>query len=109
VSTKCVLVCNLYPSWIFVLGELRLEPLWILVTDTRLSPDDGALEAEEWDAALEDAACQKREQKATKADDAPIPEYLWEEHLLSDGPTPWVVTDFVKLRKAMDLLRARML
>jgi hypothetical protein len=61
------------------------------------------------DEVLADVAQQKKEQKATKADDADVPEHIWEEHLLNDGPTLWVVKDFEKLRKAMDLLRQRML
>jgi hypothetical protein len=35
VTTPCVLVCQSYPSWIFVLGELGLTPKWILVRDPR--------------------------------------------------------------------------
>jgi hypothetical protein len=58
---------------------------------------------------LEDAAQQKKEQKATKADDAAVPGHIWETHLLNDGPTPWVVKDVDELRKAMNLLRQRML
>jgi hypothetical protein len=40
-----------------------------------------------------------------------VPEYLWEEHLLNDGPTPWHVgdDDLPKFRRSMNLLRARML
>jgi hypothetical protein len=37
---------------------------------------------------LHEIAREKREWKATKADDAAVPEYLWEEHLLNDCPTP---------------------
>jgi hypothetical protein len=52
-----------------------------------------------------------RERKATKADDAAVPEELWEEHLLNDRPTPWNVCDDDRptLRRAMNLMRARML
>jgi hypothetical protein len=32
-STKCVVVCQSYPSWVFVLGELGLDPQWVLVRD----------------------------------------------------------------------------
>jgi hypothetical protein len=42
---------------------------------------------------LHDIAQEKRERKATKADDADVPEYLWEEHLLNDCPTPWVLKE----------------
>jgi hypothetical protein len=52
---------------------------------------------------------QHRERKATKSDDAEVPEDLWEDHLLSDGPTPWIVSDRTKLREGMWLLRRRML
>jgi hypothetical protein len=31
----------------------------------------------------------RQKQKAAKADDAEIPEYLWLEHLMDEGPTPW--------------------
>jgi hypothetical protein len=52
-----------------------------------------------------------RERKATKADDATVPEELWEAHLLNDGPTPWNVCDADRpqLRRAMNLMGAGML
>jgi hypothetical protein len=52
-----------------------------------------------------------RERKSTKFDDAEIPAYLWEEHLLQDGPTPWdaTTTDIPKLKLGMAMLRRRML
>jgi hypothetical protein len=34
----------------------------------------------------------QREQKAAKSDDAEVPKYLWVEHLMDDGPTPWPET-----------------
>jgi hypothetical protein len=52
---------------------------------------------------------EKRERKATKSDNAEVPEYLWEEHLLADSPTPWVVAERTKLRKAIRMLRTCML
>jgi hypothetical protein len=58
---------------------------------------------------LNKVAREKRERKATKSDNAEIPEYLWEEHLLQDGVTPWVVTNRGKLRRAISLMRSRML
>jgi hypothetical protein len=61
---------------------------------------------------LDAIAREARERKATKADDAEVPEYLWwEDHLLNDGPTPWYMSDEdrPKLRRAMNLLRAQML
>jgi hypothetical protein len=60
-------------------------------------------------ALVGEVSRQHRERKATKSDDAEIPEDLWEDHLLSDGPTPWVVSDRTKLREGMWLLRRRML
>jgi hypothetical protein len=67
-----------------------------------------AEQKEEWDRL---ARCELWERKATKSDDAAVPEYLWEEHLLRDGPTPWTISeaDRPKLRSAMNLLRGRML
>jgi hypothetical protein len=52
-----------------------------------------------------------RQQKATKSDDAEIPAYLWEEHMLQDGPTPWdaAATDIPKFRLGMAMMRRRML
>jgi hypothetical protein len=66
-----------------------------------------AEQKEEW----ERLARELRERKVTKSDDAAVPEYLWEEHLLSDGPTPWNISeaDRPKLRRGMMLLRERML
>jgi hypothetical protein len=42
---------------------------------------------------LEKIGREKRERKATKADGALVPEYLWEEHLLHDCPIPWVLKE----------------
>jgi hypothetical protein len=66
-----------------------------------------AAQKQEWDRLGREL----RERKATKSDDAVVPEYLWEEHLLSDGPTSWEVSeeDRPRLRRAMDLLRQWML
>jgi hypothetical protein len=58
---------------------------------------------------LSEIAREKRERKATKADDAVVPEFLWEEHLLEDCPTPWVLVERTRLRRAILLLRTRML
>jgi hypothetical protein len=58
---------------------------------------------------LHGIAREKRERKATKADDADVPEYLWGEHLLKDCPTPWVRKERTRFRRAIRLLRARML
>jgi hypothetical protein len=40
-----------------------------------------------------------------------VPEYLWEEHLLNDGPTPWVESNDQKpsLRRAMKMMRRQVL
>jgi hypothetical protein len=46
---------------------------------------------------LNEVAREKQERKATKSDDAEIPEYFWEEHLLQDGAAPWVVAERGKL------------
>jgi hypothetical protein len=58
---------------------------------------------------LNEIARGKRERKATKANDAKVPEFLWEEHLLQDCPTPWVVAERTWLRQAIVLLCTRML
>jgi hypothetical protein len=55
---------------------------------------------------LHEIAREKREGKATKAGDADVPEYLWEEHLLNDCPTPWVLQERTQLRRVIWLLRA---
>jgi hypothetical protein len=59
-----------------------------------------AEQKEEW----ERLARELRERKARKSDDAALPEYLWEEHLLSDRPTPWTISeaDRPKLRPGKD-------
>ena len=46
-----------------------------------------------------------RERKATKSDTAPIPTYLWEEHLIEDAPTPWTDKQKEGLARAMNLAR----
>jgi hypothetical protein len=58
---------------------------------------------------LNEIARKKRKRKAIKADDAVVPEFLWEEHLLQDCPTPWVVVERTRLQQGIVLLRTRML
>jgi hypothetical protein len=55
--------------------------------------------------ALDDVAWTKREQKAAKADGAAVPEYLWLEHLMDDGPTPWLMASRKTLPKPMTTAR----
>ena len=49
-----------------------------------------------------------RERKATKPDKAPVPAYLWREHLINDNPSgvPWPESSLKKLDKALDFMRA---
>jgi hypothetical protein len=51
-----------------------------------------------------------RERNATKADNAAVPEYLWEEHLLEGvSEQEWDATKLVKIRKLSSWLRSNML
>jgi hypothetical protein len=59
---------------------------------------------------LHEITREKRERKATKADGADVPECLWEEHLLKDCPTPWVLEERTRLvRHGIKLLPKCML
>ena len=51
-----------------------------------------------------------REKKATKNDKAPVPTYLWKEHLIDDDPSgiPWPQHSLDKLDWAMDVLRKQL-
>ena len=40
-------------------------------------------------SVADDILRETREKKATKSDKDPVPTYLWEEHLVADGPSPW--------------------
>ncbi len=48
---------------------------------------------------------EERDKKATKSDKAPVPIYLWEEHLVADGPSPWSVEQQKGLARAMEVAR----
>jgi hypothetical protein len=89
------------------------EVLYSVLVASEFEPDNDGCGGKARDDATRslvgEVSRQHRERKATKSDDAEVPEYLWEDHFLSDGPTPWVVTDRTKLREAMWLLRRRML
>jgi hypothetical protein len=50
-----------------------------------------------------------REQKAVKADNAEVPEFLWFNHLVDDGPSEWRLGQQERLAWAMEVTRARML
>lgn len=58
------------------------------------------------DAAIPLAASREaHDRKATKSDSAPVPLYLWEEHLRLDGLPSWHSTTAPELPRAMDILR----
>jgi hypothetical protein len=71
--------------------------------------DGGTNENKETRELLDQISRDLREQKATKADDADIPEYLWEEHLTDDDARHWTAKDRVGLPQAMDMMRRCML
>jgi hypothetical protein len=67
-------------------------------------------EEEMVDKLLEDVSRQQRERKAVKADDAAVPEYLWEEHLREgSGMSEWDKKAVHDLRTVSSWLRERML
>ena len=47
-----------------------------------------------------------REKKACKDDKAPVPKFLWEEHLVGDAPTEWTTGQQEGLARAMDIARS---
>jgi hypothetical protein len=49
------------------------------------------------------------EQKVVKSDNAEVPDYLWEDHLVDDNVCNWSPPNQVGLLGAMKLLRERML
>jgi hypothetical protein len=52
----------------------------------------------------------QREQKATKADDAEVSEFLlWASHLVADGPTEWSERQQKGLEMSMKVIRERLL
>jgi hypothetical protein len=61
------------------------------------------------DIDLDEIARTKQEQRAAKSDDAMAPKYLWVEHLMSDGPTPWPEARRHSLPKAMATARQYLL
>eukprot|EP00978_Attheya_sp_CCMP212_P006384 scaffold14451_cov47-Attheya_sp.AAC.1 len=52
---------------------------------------------------------EKRERKATKSDDAEVPVYLWEEHLIDDGEFGWTTEDLPRLRPLIEACKTMML
>jgi hypothetical protein len=96
--------------------DSNLEDSWEISTPSEIleeaaDPRECSFAAQKNKAALEDIACEARQRKATKSDDAEIPTYLWEDHLMQDDPTPWnaLTTDMPTLRRGMNLMRRRML
>jgi hypothetical protein len=61
------------------------------------------------DEILEGIARENRERKATKSDDADVPVYLWEEHLIEDGIFGRTLADLPSMRPMMDALRVLMM
>ncbi len=57
-------------------------------------------------ALVDEISRVEREKLATKSDDAEIPVYLWREHLVNDGPTPWTEVQQTGLDAAMDMMRS---
>jgi hypothetical protein len=58
---------------------------------------------------LDGASRRAWEKKAVKSDDAGVPEYLWLEHLVEDGPTPWPARAVAGFPRAATLMRRVML
>jgi hypothetical protein len=59
--------------------------------------------------ALSDISREHRDRKAVKADDAEVPKYLWEEHLLEGlEDQEWDDTKLFKIRKLSEWLRSKM-
>eukprot|EP00978_Attheya_sp_CCMP212_P035628 scaffold156149_cov33-Attheya_sp.AAC.1 len=52
---------------------------------------------------------EKRERKATKLDDAKVPVYLWEEHMINDGDFGRTTADLPRMRPLMGACRVLML
>jgi hypothetical protein len=61
------------------------------------------------DKMLEAVDREKRERKATKSDDAEVPVYLWEEHMINDGDFRRTTADLPRMRPLMDACRVLML
>jgi hypothetical protein len=68
---------------------------------------------EEWEAGQEEMFEEmdniQREQKATKADDAEVPDLLWVSNLVDDGPSEWTALQQTNLDGAMEFARERLL
>jgi hypothetical protein len=62
------------------------------------------------DDLLKDVSRQQQERKAVKADDAAVPEYLWEEHLMTGSEVnDWNSKSIDNLRRVSSWLREHML
>jgi hypothetical protein len=62
-----------------------------------------------YEEALLDISREYRDRKAVKADDADVPKYLWEEHLVEGlDVQDWDATKLVKIRKVSEWLRSKM-
>ena len=58
---------------------------------------------------LDDITREARERKATKADDAEVPVYLWFEHMFEDGDCAWTMQQQEQIKAQADWMRGRML
>ncbi len=68
--------------------------------------DDGTNQ----DSVLADIARENRDRKAVKSDDAAVPEYLWEDHLLEGlKEREWDDIKLAKVRRVATWLRSKML
>ena len=81
------------------LWDCRNPTSWIRQPDLPQNPPEPGESAEE---TLDR---ETREKKATKSDKAPVPIYLWEEHLQNDGPSPWTDQQKEGLSRAMKVAR----
>ena len=83
----------------------QIDPWKGLVRGPVAAGEPGA--APNLDETSEEAvlAREEREKKATKSDKAPVPTYLWEKHLVDDGPSPWNQEQCEGLARAMDIAR----
>jgi len=74
------------------------------VTEVKVERHYPAL-TEEQERILQHVDQDKRERKATKADDAKVPIYVWTRHYMEESDLSWDESDMEKLSKAMDTMR----
>lgn len=81
--------------------EPPVAPVFAELSHRQLTPEQ--------DQLLQQVDQDKRERKATKADDAVVPVFMWTKHYIEESNMAWDFSDMPQIERAMNVMRKYLL